>query len=45
MEAGGVGIFRPTENTELIEKSKRTKRSRIGNCAKLERIWNTGFSL
>jgi hypothetical protein len=28
------------ENTELIEKSRRTKRSRIRNCAKLERIWN-----
>ena len=43
VEAGGVGIFRAIENTELIEKSTRTKRCRIGNWAKLERIWNTGF--
>ena len=40
VEAGGVGIFLGIENTELIEKSTRTKRSRIENCAQLERIWN-----
>jgi len=43
VEAGGVGIFRAIEDTELIEKSTRSKRSRIGNCAQLERIWNAEF--
>ena len=40
VEAGGVRIFSRTENTQVIEDSKSTKRSRIRNCAKLERIWN-----
>ena len=43
VEAGGVGIFQGIENTEVIEKSRRTKRSRIRKRAKLERIWNAGF--
>jgi hypothetical protein len=32
---GGAGIFRRIENTEPIEKSIRSKRSRIRNCAQL----------
>jgi len=41
VEAGGVGIFTGVENAELIAKSRRTKIRKLGNCAPLERIWNT----
>ena len=44
VEAGGVGIFKRIENTQLTEKSRRQKRSILGNCAQLERIWNAGIS-
>ena len=40
VEAGGVGIFRPIENTKVIDESRSTKRSGSRNCAQLERIWN-----
>jgi hypothetical protein len=40
---GGVGIFMHIENAQLIENSKRTKITELGNCAQLERIWNTKF--
>ena len=40
--AEGIGIFKPTENAELIEKSRRTKIRKLRNSAQLERIWNTG---
>jgi len=43
VEAGGVGISRLIEKTQLIHFSKRQKRKKRGNCAQLERIWNTAF--
>jgi hypothetical protein len=43
VEAGGVGIFRGIENTQLIDFSRRQKRSTRQNCGKLDRIWNAGF--
>lgn len=43
VEAGGVGIFRVVENTQLIDFSIRSKRLKLRNCAQLKRIWNAGF--
>ena len=43
--AVGIGIFRVVENTELIDFSRRRKRSGIRNCARLERIWNADSRL
>ena len=43
-EAGGVGIFRVVENTNLIDFSRRQKRRTRQYCGQLERIWNAGFS-
>ena len=43
VEAGGVGIFRAVENTQLIDSSRRQKRRILQNCAQLERIWNAVF--
>ena len=43
LEAGGVGIFRDIESTQLIEKAKRSKIQKLRNCAELERIWNVAF--
>jgi hypothetical protein len=45
VEAGGVGIFRLVENTQVIEKSTRLRIEKRRNCAQLERIWNAGFSV
>jgi hypothetical protein len=45
VEAGGVGIFARIENTQVIEKSRRTKIRKLRNCAQLERIWNAAISL
>jgi hypothetical protein len=43
--AGGIGISKLIENKQLIDFSRRTKRSRIKKRAQLERIWNTVFRL
>jgi len=43
VEAGGVGTFTLVENTQLIEKSTRSKRSGLRKRAQLERIWNVEF--
>jgi len=40
---GEGGIFTVVENRQLIDFSRRTKRSKIRNCVELERIWNTAF--
>ena len=45
LEAGGVGTFKPIENTQLIEIAKRPKRWKPQNSRQLERNWNAGFSL
>ncbi len=39
--AVGIGTLARIENTQVIEKSSRSKRTRIEKRAKLERIWNT----
>ncbi len=44
VEAGGVGIFAGIDNTQLIQITKRLKRSKPQNRLQLERIWNAGFS-
>jgi hypothetical protein len=41
--AGGIGISRPVENTELIDFPTRQKRMILQNCVQLERIWNATF--
>jgi hypothetical protein len=41
VEAGGVGINSGTENAELIDFSRRTKRQKLEKRGQLERIWNT----
>ena len=44
---GGAGRSRnilPAENTQVIERSRRTTIEERTNCAQLERIWNAGFS-
>jgi hypothetical protein len=41
VEAGGVGTNRGTENAQLIDFSRRTKRQKLEKRGQLERIWNT----
>lgn len=36
-------LKRPIEDTELIDFSRRQKRTIRQNCAQLKRIWNTGL--
>ena len=43
LEAGGAGKRSPAENTQLIEKLTRSKRSALRNCAQLGRTWNAEF--
>jgi len=43
VEAGGVEINAPIENTQPIQKSKRWKRSGIRKRTQLERTWNMAF--
>jgi hypothetical protein len=38
--AGGIGIFRAIENTQVIDFPTRQKRTIPRNHAQLERIWN-----
>lgn len=45
VEAGGVGTFRPIENTQVIENARRSKLEKRTKCGQLERIWNAGFLL
>jgi hypothetical protein len=42
--AVGIGTLARIENMQLIEKSNRSKRARIGKRGTLERNWNTRFS-
>jgi hypothetical protein len=41
MEAGGVETNSGTENTQLVDFSRRTKRQKLEKRGQLERIWNT----
>jgi len=41
VEAGGVGTNGRTENAQLIDFSRRTKRQKLEKRGQLERIWNT----
>ncbi len=43
VEAGGVGIFKGIDNTQLIEIAKRPKRWNPQNSPQLERNWNAEF--
>jgi hypothetical protein len=41
VEAGGVETNSGTENAQLIDFSRRTKRQKLEKRGQLERIWNT----
>lgn len=45
MEAGGVGLFKSIDNTQLIDLAKRQKRWKPQNSPQLERIWNARYSV
>jgi hypothetical protein len=45
MEVAGVGITTRVENTQLIEKSRRTKRSRIRKGGQPKRIWSADLQV
>jgi hypothetical protein len=41
VEAGGVETNSGTENAQLIDFSRRTKRQKLEKRGQVERIWNT----
>ncbi len=41
VEAGGVETNSRTENAQLIDFSRRTKRQKLEKRGQLERVWNT----
>jgi hypothetical protein len=43
VEAGGVGIFRAIENTELIDFARRSKRLILENCGPTGTYLERGF--